>query len=176
MPVTRKIEGPSGKEFWSTLSAKEHTLEEYQMVATALKEEFRRPEAAHQIHFSHREPVQLPHNIPSTKVDFKCFRDCLVFLLRGVIFLEGSETLVEPGYAYAIKDEEMLGLGGNTTIFVMEEGAMRGICAQKTREVQEAIRRIQEAYDKRQRRPWNRVRNKFRREKPLEMCVDLWNI
>lgn len=105
------------------------------------------------------------------KVGFHCFRDCLVFLLRGVIFLEGSGALVEPGYAYAIQDEEMLGLGGNTTIFVMEEGAMKGICAQKTRERQEEMRRNHEAYEKRQKRPWNRVRNMFRRDK-----LNLWSI
>lgn len=121
----------------------------------------------HQIHFAHSGPDHLPQNILNTRVGFHCFRDCLVFLLRGAIFLEGFGALVEPGYAYAIKDEEMLGLGGNTTIFVMEEGAMeegamKGICAQKTREKQEEFRRNKEANEKRQRRPWNRVRNKFR--------------
>ena len=96
----------------------------------------------------------------------------MVFLLRGVIFLEGSGALIEPGYAYAIKDENMLGLGGNTTIFVMEEGAMKGICAQKTKESQEEIRRNREAEERRQRRPWNRLRNKLRpKKKQPEQCA-----
>ncbi|KAK8097531.1 hypothetical protein PG984_016670 [Apiospora sp. TS-2023a] len=132
MPVTRKIEGPSGREFWSTMSSKDYCAEELGVVAETVKEEFRRPEAAHEIHFAYND--RLPPNIRSTRFGFHCLQDCLVFLLRGVIFLDGSGALVEPGYAYAIKDETMLGLGGNTTIFVMEEGAMKGICAQKTRE------------------------------------------
>ncbi|KAK7968621.1 hypothetical protein PG988_007694 [Apiospora saccharicola] len=174
MPVTRKIEGPSGREFWSALSSRAHCSDELRVVAEALKEEFRRPEPLHQIHFAHSGPDRLPQNILNTRVGFHCFQDCLVFLLRGVIFLdESGSALVEPGYAYAIKDETMLGLGGNTTIFVMEEGAMKGICAQKTREAQEEFRRNQEAEERRQRRPWNRVRNKLRPKKKQqpEQCA-----
>lgn len=48
--------------------------------------------------------------------------------------------LVDAGCAYVVKGEKWLGLGANTTVFVMEEGDMIGICTKKAREEKEKIR------------------------------------
>ncbi len=112
----------------------------------------------------------MPPHVLNVKFGVHCLRDCLVFLLRGVIFIDGQGAIVEPGYAYAVRDEEMIGLGGNTTVFIMEEGEMKGICAQKTKESQEKYWAeekywaAKEAGKRRQDRLWNRVLAKFRRE------------
>lgn len=87
------------------------------------------------------------------KVGLHCFRHCLIFLLRGVIFIDKQGALIEPGYAYVVRDEEWIGLGGNTTILVMEEGEMKGICAQKLKEEQEEYRAEKEAAKREQERP-----------------------
>ena len=76
--------------------------------------------------------------------------------------------IVEPGYAYVVRDEELIGLGGNTTIFVMEEGEMKGICAQKLKEEQEKHWAEKEAEKKKRNRLWNRVLTKFRREPEVQ--------
>ena len=47
-----------------------------------------------------------------------------------------------------VKDEKMIGLGGATNIWVMEEGEMKGICAEVTREKAEEFKRRQEAAEK----------------------------
>lgn len=94
-------------------------------------QQFQRSEPAHDIHVFHSGPNQLPLDVVNVKLNFHCLENCLVFLLRGILFIEGQGMIIEPGYAYAIKGEEWIGLGGNTTIFVMEEGEMKGICARK---------------------------------------------
>ncbi|KAI3325017.1 hypothetical protein HD806DRAFT_553188 [Xylariaceae sp. AK1471] len=152
MPATRKIVGPRGSGFWSSFDPNNHRV-----LAEALKEEFQRSEAAHDIHFTHSGPDHLPPNVLSLKISLHCLRHCLVFLLRGVIFIDGQGKIIEPGYAYVVKDEEWIGLGGNTTIFVMEEGEMKGICAQKLEEAQEKYWADQEAAKRKQNRLWNRV-------------------
>ena len=90
-------------------------------------------------------------------------KDCLVFLVRGVVFVEGQGALVDPGYAYAVRDEELLRLGGNAIALIMGEGQMKGICAQKTGEFQQKYRAEKEAEERRQRQPWNRAVAMFRR-------------
>lgn len=90
----------------------------------------------------------------------------MIFLLCGVIFIDGQGALIEPGYAYVVRDEEWVGLGGNTAIFVMEEGEMKGICAQKLKEEQEKYWAEEEAAKKKKERPWNRMMTKFRRGEP----------
>jgi len=47
--------------------------------------------------------------------------DCLLFLLRGVVFIQGQGLLVEASYAYVVKDE---GISGDV------EGEP-GCCSQK---------------------------------------------
>ena len=123
--------------------------------------QFQRTEPAHDIQHSHRGPDHLPPNILNIRIGFHCFHDCLVFLLCGVIFVDGQGALVEPGYAYRIKDEECLGLGGNTTVLIMEEGDAKGLCVKQTKEWQEKYNAETEAAARRAARPWNRVFSKF---------------
>lgn len=72
----------------------------------------------------------------------------------------------EPGCAYVMKNETWIWLGGNTTILVMEEGEMKGLCAQKTKEFQEKYRAEKEAEERKQKRVWNRALAKFRWREP----------
>ena len=132
--------------------------------------QFKRPEPFYNIHFAQSGPENRPPNILNTRVGYHCFKDCLVFLLRGVVFIEGQGALMDPGYAYAVKDEKMIGLGGNTTVFFMEEGEMKGICAQKTKESQDKYWAEKEARERERNRPWNKVLRKFRRERPEQQC------
>lgn len=68
-------------------------------------------------------------------VKLPCLRDCLVFLCHcGTILIRGQGEITETGYAYVVKNEECLGLGENTAILVMEQGAMKGVCNRKTDE------------------------------------------
>jgi hypothetical protein len=90
----------------------------------------------------------------------------LVFLVCGGVTLDGRSAIKEPGYAYALKDEEMIGLLGTTRVLIMEEGEMRGICAHKTKEAQEKYRAEQEAREKKEARLWNKVLNKLGRGRP----------
>ena len=128
--------------------------------------QFQRSEPIHDIHYAHSGPDHLPPNVLNLKINFRCLRDCLIFLLRGVIFIDGQGAIIEPGYVYVVRDEEWIGLGGNTTIFVMEEGEMKGICAQKLKEEQEKHRTEMEAAKEKQKRFWNRVLAKFRQGEP----------
>jgi hypothetical protein len=48
----------------------------------------------------------------------------------------------------------------------MEEGEMKGICAQKLKEAQEKYWTKKEAAKRNQNRLWNRVLTKFRRGEP----------
>lgn len=91
-------------------------------------------------------------------------KDCLVFLARGVIFVEGQGAFVEPGYAYAMRDEEWLGFGGDAVVVIMEEGDMKGICALKTRELQEKWEAQQDTRKGWGRRAWNSMSTVFRRQ------------
>jgi vacuolar-type H+-ATPase subunit H len=103
-----------------------------------------------------------------------------VFLYCSAIFVEG--TVTETGPAYAIENEEWLGLSKGTTVFVMEEGAMKGICKRKMDEEQRANRargearkvRVtleqsayqaqQEAVEAKRNKPWKKLLRKLRRE------------
>jgi len=114
------------------------------------------------------------------QVSLPCLRNCLVFLYRGAIFIQGAIT--ETGHAYAVENEEWLGLSKDATVFVMEEGAMKGICKRKTDEEQRENRAREEAWKARvtlersayqarreameaqRNKPWNKVLRKFRRE------------
>jgi len=93
-------------------------------------------------------------------------KDCLVLLLRGIAFIEGQGALVDAGYAYAVRNEEWLRLGGNAVVLFIEEGEMKGICTRKTQEAQQIYRAEREAEERRQRRPWNRAIAMFRRGHP----------
>ncbi|KAK4209208.1 hypothetical protein QBC37DRAFT_352148 [Rhypophila decipiens] len=165
MPAVEQIAGPRGPGYWASIDP-----DDYRPVAEALKEEFQRPESAHAIHWCHSGPDHVPPNIPNTGFGVHCLKDCLLFLLQGQIFIEGQGRFIEPGYAYAVKDEKMIRLGGNTTVFVMEEGEMRGICAQKLKEAWEEEEKLEEAREKRENRPWNKVLNRVRPEKPEQEC------
>jgi len=101
-------------------------------------------------------------------------KDCLVFLLRGAIFIDGQGAFADEGHAYMVKDEKMVGLGGATDIWVMEEGEMKGICAEVTREKAEEFRRRQEA-DERKRnsigyKVLRRLRGDGRKEERGPQC------
>jgi hypothetical protein len=103
-----------------------------------------------------------------------------VFLYRGAIFIQGAIT--ETGHAYAVENEEWLGLSKDTTVFIMEEGAIKGICKRKTDEEQRANRAREEAWKTREtlgrsayqaqreametkrNKPWNKLLRKLRRE------------
>ena len=112
-------------------------------------------------------------------VSLPCLRDCLVFLCRGAISIKGQEAITEAGYAYAVKNEEWLALGENTTIVVMEQGRMRGACnraedrerraarAREKRASQESVgeqvsRAVME--EARRNKPWYKLLRKLRRE------------
>jgi hypothetical protein len=68
-----------------------------------------------------------------------CLRDCQVFLLRGTLFVEGQGYVTEAGCSYYVKDEVRIGVYGDTTLVIMEEGEQRGACLKYTQEVQERI-------------------------------------
>jgi hypothetical protein len=97
--------------------------------------------------------------------------NCLVFLARGVMFLNvpGDNRRLgfnKTGYAYAMRNEEWLGLGQGAVIVVMEEGDMQGICLrEQMRLEQQAERQVDQAaeVEVRRRRPWNRTIAKLRR-------------
>jgi hypothetical protein len=197
MPVTRKITGPRGSEFWASLD-----LEDSQLLQTIVKKEvrqgvvfaqstrsvnsdvlsaqFKRLEPADEIHYV--SSYDIPPDALNMNVSLPCFRDCLVFLYRGAISTQGEVLLNETGHAYAVKNEEWLGLDKNTTIFVMEQGAMKGICNRKTDEEQRANQTRKEAWEARltlaqsedrarrealeakRNTPWNKLLRKLRRE------------
>jgi hypothetical protein len=66
-----------------------------------------------------------------------CFRDCLVFLLRGEFVIKGQGRVTKTGCAYRVKDEEWIWLCGTTTLVVMEEGEQRGVCRKRIQEERE---------------------------------------
>jgi len=80
MPALQQIIPSRGKEFWDALDP-----DNVKQVLEAVKEEFKRSEPAHEFHYvSTTSHDGLPYR------DSKpCYRDCLVFLLRGEFIIEG---------------------------------------------------------------------------------------
>jgi len=191
MPVTQKITGPRGSEFWASLD-----FDNGQLLQAIVKEEvcrgsvlaqaqrttfddlaqFRRSEPANDIHYVHTHADDMPPNVLNMEVSLPCLRDCLVFLYRGAIVIQGQEAITETGHAYAVKNEEWLGLSKNTTIFVMEQGTMKGICKRQTeeerrlnrvRELELLVREHQarrEVMEAKSNKPWNKLLHTLRRE------------
>ena len=85
-----------------------------------------------------------------------------MFLYCGTVSILGQGMTTETGYLYAVKNEEWLGLGKNTRVFVMEQGAMEGICKSENRARWEAV----EA--KKKKPPWNNLLGKLGREPESE--------
>ncbi|KAM7192618.1 hypothetical protein V8F33_008229 [Rhypophila sp. PSN 637] len=158
MPVLQTIVGPRGSEYWTSFDPND-----IQAVCEALKEEFRRSEPAHQIHYNASGPDHIPPYVRNIGIGFHCMKHCLVFLLRGVIFIDGQGAFVDEGCAYLLKDEKMIHLGGGTTIFVMEEGEMKGICAEETQKKIAEMEWRREAYERKRNSIGYKVLRKFRR-------------
>lgn len=129
MPAVQKILPSRGKEFWDVLDP-----DNTKLVLEAVKEEFNRPEPAYELHYLSTMSSGLP--IGDSK---PCYRDCLIFLLRGEFIIKGQGRVIETGCAYRVKDEAWLWLCGTTTIVVMEEGEQRGECLRCTQESRELI-------------------------------------
>ncbi|RMI98428.1 hypothetical protein CDV36_016128 [Fusarium kuroshium] len=177
MPIVRKITGPRGCRFWASFD-----LEDSHLLRAIVKEEFQRAEPTDEIHYIPNRANDRPPNTLKMEISLPCLRDCLVFLYRGAIFIQGQGAITETGYAYAVQDEKWLGLDKNAIIFIMEQGAMKGICKRKTDEELRASRAQQEAHsarvaaelnDYRARRaaaeakrnkPWAKLLRKLRRE------------
>jgi hypothetical protein len=68
-----------------------------------------------------------------------CYRDCLIFLLRGEFIIKGQGQVINTGYAYRVKDKAWIWLCGTTTIVVIKEGEQRGECLRYTQESRELI-------------------------------------
>ncbi|KAM7215267.1 hypothetical protein V8F06_009318 [Rhypophila decipiens] len=87
-------------------------------------------------------------------ISLPCLQNCLVFLYRGVIHLQGdmgSSPITSTGHGHAIKNEEFLGLDRDTDIFILEQGPMRGACAGRQEEI--ALEELgKEMTERRQRR------------------------
>jgi hypothetical protein len=147
MPALQRIIPSRGKEFWDALDP-----DNMKQVLEAVKEEvklyvrlaiqdlisaqnqFKRPEPAYELHYLNTMSRGLP--IGDNK---PCYRDCLIFLLRGEFIIKGQGRVIETGCAYRVKDEAWLWLCGTTTIVVMEEGEQRGECLRCTQESRELI-------------------------------------
>jgi hypothetical protein len=125
MPVVQQIIPTQGREFWDSLDPKNK-----RQVLEAVKEEFDRPEPAHQLHYFSSGPSHLPLSVCGVRVSQPCFRDCQVFLLRGAFHIEGQGRVIETGCSYLVKDEVWIGLCGSTTLVVMEEGGREGHMSQ----------------------------------------------
>jgi hypothetical protein len=109
-------------------------------VLELVKEEFDRPEPAHQLHYYRSGGIDLPRSVSQP-----CFRDCQVFLLHGAFFIEGQGRVTETGCSYLVKEEVWIGLCGSTTLVVMEEGEERGTCLQYTQESRERMRALKKS-------------------------------
>jgi hypothetical protein len=101
-------------------------------VLEVVKEEFRRPEPAYELHYWHSGGSDLL--LPALYAHLPCFRDCQIFLLHGAFLIEGQGLMTETGCSYLVKEEVLIGLCGNTTVVVMEEGEERGRCRKHTQE------------------------------------------
>jgi hypothetical protein len=117
-----------GKEFWESLDPHNMT-----QVLTAVKEAYDRPEPAYML------PYWSSPGGGTSYFSQPCFRDCQVFLLHGTFFIEGQGYVTEAGCSYYVKDEVRIGVYGNTTLVIMEEGDQRGACLKHTQELQERI-------------------------------------
>ncbi|KAH8600235.1 hypothetical protein B0O99DRAFT_682678 [Bisporella sp. PMI_857] len=128
MPALQRIIPSQGK-FWDTLDP-----DNVQQVLEAVKEEFQRPEPADELHYLSSMSTGSPTG------DHKpCYRDCLIFILRGEFIIKGQGRFTEAGCAYRVKDEAWIWLCGTTTIVVMEEGEEKGRCLRDTQELRELI-------------------------------------
>jgi hypothetical protein len=147
MPAIQRIIPSRGKEFWDALDP-DNTEQVLEAVKDEVKlyirlaiqnlistqNQFNRPEPAYELHYLNTMSSGLP--IGDSK---PCYRDCLIFLLRGEFIIKGQGRLIETGCAYRVKDEAWLWLCGTTTIVVMEEGEQRGECLRCTQESRELI-------------------------------------
>jgi hypothetical protein len=113
MPALQRIIPSRGKEFWDALDP-----DNMKQVLEAVKEEvklyvrlaiqdlisaqnqFKRPEPAYELHYLSTMSRGLP--IGDNK---PCYRDCLIFLLRGEFIIKGQGRVIETGCAYRVKDE-----------------------------------------------------------------------
>lgn len=142
MPVLQRIIPSRGKEFWDALDPDnmkevlEAVKEEVNLHArlaiqdlTSAQNQFKRPEPAHELH--NLSTMSRGLSIGDSK---PCYRNCLIFLLRGEFIIRGQGRVIETGCAYRVKDEASLLLCGTTTIVVMEEGEQRGECLRRTRD------------------------------------------
>ncbi|KAI9730920.1 MAG: hypothetical protein M1818_007994 [Claussenomyces sp. TS43310] len=129
MPALQRIIPSRAKEFWDALDP-----DNMKQVLEAVKEEFKRPEPAHELHYLDTMSRGLP--IGDSK---PCYRDCLIFLLRGEFIIKGQGRVTDTGCAYRVKDEAWIWLCGTTTLVVMEEGEQRAECLRRTQDLRELI-------------------------------------
>ena len=134
MPIVQQVIPTRRGEYWDSLDPNN-----LRQVLEAVKEEFDRPEPAHQLHYFTSGPSHLPLSVCGVKVSQPCFRDCQVFLLRGAFLIEGQGRVTKSGCSYLIKDEVWIELCGSTTLIVMEEGEERGRCLHYTQKLQERM-------------------------------------
>lgn len=64
--------------------------------------QFNRPELAYELHYFGSMSKGLPNGFNQP-----CFRDCLIFLLRGELIIKGQGRVTKTGCAYTVKDERM---------------------------------------------------------------------
>lgn len=129
MPAVKRIISRQGAEFWDALDPS--NVEE---VLQAVKEDFNRPEPIKDMHYMDTISTGTP--IGDSKL---CYRDCLVFLLRGEFVISGQGRAMHAGCAYHVRDEAWIWLRGMTTIVVMEEGDQRGECLRATQETRQLL-------------------------------------
>jgi hypothetical protein len=147
MPVLQQIIPSRGKEFWDALDlddmdskqlleAVKEEVKLYVRLATqdliSAPNQFQRP--AYELHYFRTKSTGSPIG-----VSVPCYRDCLIFLLRGEFIIKGQGRVTETGCAYRVKDEVWLWLCGMATIVVIEEGEQRGECLRRARESRELI-------------------------------------
>lgn len=89
-----------------------------------------------------------------------------MFVLRGGFSIKGQGLCIADGCVYRVKNEEWMWLGGKGTVFVMEEGKMRGICQRNVEEAHVKMT-INQASNTRRFYMQNIMR-KIRRPKPEE--------
>ena len=130
MPIVgARIISSRGKEFWDSLDP--HDMKQ---VLTAVKEAYDRPEPAYMLHY------WSAMGGGASYVSHRCYRDCQVFLLHGTFFIDGQGYVTEAGCSYYVKDEVRIGVYGDTTLVIMEEGEQKGACLKYTQELQERYR------------------------------------
>ena len=65
------------------------------------------------------------------------FRDCKAFPYRGAYLMERQGRVIETSHSCLVEDEVWIGVYGNTTLVVMDEGEMTSACARYTQEMRE---------------------------------------